>query len=223
MHPEVSPMAVPAVRHHTLHQDTDGHATDPMDLHRRYRRSRDPRLREAIVHQYVGLVHRLARRFDHRGEELDDLVQVAFSGLLKAIDRFDPDQGPRFATFAVPTIVGELKRHFRDHRWNVRVPRSTQENYLRVRETAEVLLQDLGRSPSVADLARSTGLSLRAVREALQAGNSFRPLSLDDVDDGADSWVQRRFAQPCLDLLSAEDQEEATALLNLLPEREQYI
>src|SRR5581483_11033798 len=195
----------------------------PPNLHRHYRRSRDPRLREAIVHQHVGLVRRLARRYDHRGEELDDLVQVAFCGLLKAIERFDPDQGLRFETFAVPTIVGELKRHFRDHRWNVRVPRSTKENYLRVRDTAETLVQELGRSPSVADIAHSAGLSLGAVREALPAGNSFRPLSLDDVDVGAGTWVERRFSQPCLDLQSAEDRQQVTALLNGLPEREQRI
>jgi RNA polymerase sigma-B factor len=194
-----------------------------MEVYRRYRRSRDPRLRVAIVELNAGLAHGLARRFDHRGEELDDLVQVAFSGLLKAIDRFDPDQGVRFATFAVPTIVGELKRHFRDHRWNVRVSRSIQENYLRVRETADMLFQDLGRSPSAADIGRSAGLGEHEVRDALRAGNSFRPMPLHDVDDRADSWIQRRFARPCVELQSAEDREQVRALLRRLPERQQRI
>jgi RNA polymerase sigma-B factor len=216
-------MALPAARGGAHPEDPSTNAADPMDLYRRYHRSREPRLRDAIVDLNVGLVRGLARRFDHRGEELDDLVQVAFWGLLKAIERFDPDQGRRFSTFAVPTIVGELKRHFRDHRWKVRVPRSTQEHYLRVRETVEVLSQVLGHDPSPADIARSAGLSVQEVCRAFQAGNSFRPLSLNDVDDGADAWVERRFARPCQELHSAENRQQVTALLTRLPEREQRI
>lgn len=216
-------MAVPAVPHEAENQPARAEAADPMDLYRRYHRTRDPRVREAIVQRHVGLVRRLAHRFDHRGEELDDLVQVAFCGLLKAVDRFDPDRGLRFATFAAPTIVGELKRHFRDHRWNVRVPRSTQENYLLVRETVDWLFQELGRRPTPADIAVSAGLSVRDVRQALQAGNSFQPLSLEHVDEDSGSWVERRLAQPCRNLQSAEDRQLATALLSRLPEYQRRV
>lgn len=114
-------MALPAVRSEASQHDDPTGDGDVMDLHRRYRRTRDPGLREALVGRHADLVRRLAARFAHRGEELDDLVQVAFWGLLKALDRFDPDHGVRFATFATPTIMGELKRHFRDRRWNIRV------------------------------------------------------------------------------------------------------
>src|SRR6266403_3344318 len=110
-----------------------------VDLYQEYRRTRDPKLRAEIVNQHVGLVRSLARRYANRGVELDDLVQVAFWGLLRAIERFDPEHGTPFVAFATPTIIGQLKRHFRDRQWNVGVPRSVQENYLRVREVMEML------------------------------------------------------------------------------------
>lgn len=215
-------MAVFAVQRDTFQQAAEA-GDDPMELHRCYHRSRDPRLREALVHRYAVLVRRLARRFAYRGEEFDDLVQVAFGGLLVAIDRFDPERGRPFVSFATPTIVGELKRHFRDRRWNVRVPRSTQENYLRVREATDRLSQELGRSPTPADIARFAGLSDDDVNQALQAANSFRPLPIDDPDDDQDSWLQRRLAGPCPELQSAENRQVAAGLIGRLPERHQRI
>jgi RNA polymerase sigma-B factor len=198
-------------------------AADSMELLRRYHCTRDSRLLEVIVEQHMALVRRLARRFDHRGEELDDLLQVALYGLLLAVERFDPDQGFRFTTFAVPTIVGELKRHFRDHRWNVRVPRSVQENYLRVRNAVDRLFQELGRAPTPADIAASVGLSVRDVRRALEAGNSFKALALEHEEDDVDSWVGRRLAQPCRELQSSEHRQQVTELLSCLSEREQRV
>jgi RNA polymerase sigma-B factor len=202
--------------------DTTG-SDDLLDLHRQYRRTRDPRLREALVGRHADLVHRLAGRFAYRGEELDDLVQVAFWGLLKAIDRFDPDRGARFAAFATPTILGELKRHFRNHRWNVRVPRAVQENYLHVRDTSVMLSQDLGRSPSVDEIAGCTGLSAPEVLEAIGAGASFRPLSLNDASAPQSGRGDGVLGGPCPDLLSAEARCQVASLVASLPPREQRI
>jgi len=193
-----------------------------VDLYQEYRRTRDPKLRAEIVNQHVGLVRSLARRYANRGVELDDLVQVAFWGLLRAIERFDPEHGTPFVAFATPTIIGQLKRHFRDRQWNVGVPRSVQENYLRVREVMEMLTQELGRPPSTADVARSTGLSEKQVIEARKAANSFRPLSLSVPGDGR-SPVEEALPRSCPELQSAEDRGLAESLVARLPEREQRI
>ena len=193
-----------------------------MDLYREYRRTRDPNLRAEIVNQHVGLVRGLARRYANRGAELDDLVQVAFWGLLKAIERFDPELGTPFAAFATPTIIGQLKRHFRDGRWNVGVPRSVQENYLRAREAVEMLTQELGRPPSTVEVARSTGLSEGQVIDARKAANSFQPLSLNVPADGR-SPVEEALPRSCPELQSAEDRGLAESLVACLPAREQRI
>src|ERR1051325_11702670 len=110
-----------------------------------YHASRDVRVRDELVGAHIALAEHLARRFNHRGEPLDDLIQVACVGLLKAVERFDPGRGLEFSTFAIPTIVGELKRHFRDKGWAVRVPRQVQELYLLV----SALTNELGRSPTI--------------------------------------------------------------------------
>ena len=192
------------------------------DLHREYRRTRDPRLRAEIVAQHVGLVRTLARRYVNRGAELDDLEQVAFWGLLQAIERFDPEHGTRFSSYATPTIVGSLKRHFRDRRWSVGVPRSVQENYLRMREAMETLTHELGRRPLTAEVARWTGLSEEQVLEARKAGNSFRPLTLDIPVEGH-SPIEEVLPRSCPELQRAEDRGLAEALVARLPEREQRI
>ena len=197
--------------------------SQPTELYREYRRSRDPRVREAIVRMHVGMVRRLAARFAHRGEELDDLVQVAYCGLLHAIERFDPDRGTAFTTFATPTILGEIKRHFRDRRWNIRVPRSVQENYQRVGAVLDMLAQDLGRAPTTAEIADCAGLSERDVLNALQAGNSFRPLSIEDHSEGRQSPVDILLARQSSELQSFEDRQLATSLLTAVAERERRI
>jgi RNA polymerase sigma-B factor len=195
---------------------------DAFDVHRQYRRTGDPRIRAAIAEAHTGLVRHLAARFANRGEAFDDLVQVGFVGLLGAIERFDPDRGRSFRSFAIPTIEGELKRHFRDHRWTVRVPRRVQENYLRLREAAGSLEQVLGRSPSLADLAGFTDLTEEDVLTAAQAGNSFFPLSLDGPSDERGS-VENRITLPCRELESFEARTVVASLLSGLPERERQI
>jgi RNA polymerase sigma-B factor len=121
--------------------------------------------REVMITNNLGLAHQLARRFLHRGEPLDDLVQVASVALVKSVDRFDPERGVDFAAFATRTIIGELKRHFRDKGWAVRASRRVQELYLELGHATSTLVQQLGRSPTVAELAQATGATEEAVGE----------------------------------------------------------
>jgi len=139
--------------------------------------------RDAMITANLGLAHQLARRFLHRGEPLDDLVQVASVALVKSVDRFDPDRGVDFAAFATRTIIGELKRHFRDKGWAVRASRRVQELYLELGHATSSLSQVLGRSPTVAELAAATGASEEAVIEAIEAGQGYRATSIDAGDD----------------------------------------
>src|ERR1700681_608749 len=152
----------------------------------RFAETRDNRLRDELVEAPLGLAEYLARRFANRGEPLDDLVQVASLGLLKAVDRFDPERGVEFSTYATHTVVGELKRHFRDKGWAVRAPRRMQELYLRLGKVVAFLGQELGRSPTIAELAAETGVSEEEVLEALEAGQAYRFPSLD-APAGSDS------------------------------------
>jgi RNA polymerase sigma-B factor len=164
--------------------DATGPATDaPRVLDPRfaeYRESGEVRLRDELVEANIGLARHLARRFAHRGEPQDELEQVALVGLLKSVERFDPDRGAQFSTFAVPTIVGELKRHFRDRGWAVRVPRRVQELYLEVGATVARLSQDLGHSPTPAEVASAVGVPVETVIEALEAGDLYHLSSLDE-------------------------------------------
>ena len=148
-------------------------------LLRELRETNDPALREKLIEAHLGLVEYLARRFAGRGEPLDDLIQVATIGLVKAVDRFDPDREVEFSTYATPTIVGELKRHFRDKRWQVRVHRTSQENMLAVRDVRAALTQQLRRSPADHEVAEEAGISIEELREAEHAEMAFRPYYLD--------------------------------------------
>jgi RNA polymerase sigma-B factor len=150
------------------------------ELLRRWHEEHDRQAREELVERMLPLAHSLARRYANKGEPLDDLEQVASVGLLKAIDRFDLDRDVKFATFAVPTIAGEIKRHFRDRGWMLRVPRDLQELNARLTRTREALTRDLGRSPSVAELAAGAGAGVERVVEALSAGDTYRMMSLDE-------------------------------------------
>src|SRR5919199_1047524 len=136
-------------------------------------------IREQLVEQFMGLVEFLARRFRNRGEPLEDLTQVATIGLLKAIERFDLEREVEFSTYATPTIVGELKRHFRDKGWAVRVPRRLQELNLRLGPVISKLSQELGRSPTVEEIARSAGLTEEEVLEGLDSAHAYSLVSLD--------------------------------------------
>ena len=146
-------------------------------LLRRYQRG-DVAAREELVHLFLPLTKRLAGRYRHTGESLDDLEQVASLGLIKAIDRYDPALGS-FVRYAVPNIIGELKRHFRDKGWGMRVPRSMQERFLQVNRALGELSGELGRSPTPKDVAEHTGLTLEEVLEALEATAAYAPAPLD--------------------------------------------
>ena len=159
-------------------------------LHRRYREStsaaeRD-RIRERLVAAYESLVHFLARRFQNRGEPLEDIVQVGFLGLIKAIDRFDPDLGNEFTTFATPTILGEIRRYFRDKGWAIRFPRRLQELYQQVVRTNEQMKNELGHQPSVAEVAARLGVEPDDVLEAMEMSTALTPLSIDATVGGGD-------------------------------------
>ncbi len=159
-----------------------------------YARTGDVVLRDQLVAAHMGLAAYLARRFANRGQPLEDLVQVASVGLLKAVDRFDPGLGVEFSTYATTTIVGELKRHLRDRGWAVRAPRRMQDLYLTLSQVIDTLSQELGRSPNIAELAAEVQVSEEDVLEALEAGQAYRFASLDAP---APSDVRnRRFGRP---------------------------
>ena len=147
----------------------------------------DPSARDELAERFLPLAEHLARRFGGRGQQHDDLVQVASLGLVNAIDRFDPEREVRFTTFATATIVGELKRYFRDRGWGVRVPRSVQEATMQVNRVMADLWQELGRAPTIADVVARTDLTEEAVLEALEASRAYTSASLDEPvgDSGA--------------------------------------
>ncbi|WP_431036703.1 SigB/SigF/SigG family RNA polymerase sigma factor [Streptomyces sp. P6-2-1] len=181
-------------------------------------------LRNRLVRMHLPLVEHLARRFRNRGEPLDDLTQVATIGLIKSVDRFDPERGVEFSTYATPTVVGEIKRHFRDKGWAVRVPRRLQELRLSLTSATAELSQQHGRSPTVHELAQRLSISEEEVLEGLESANAYSTLSLDvpDTDDESPAVA---------DTLGAEDEalegveyrESLKPLLEDLPPREKRI
>lgn len=144
-----------------------------------YHSDGDLAAREELVERFLPLAERLARRYARKGQPMDDLVQVASIGLVKAVDRFDPERGTSFSSYAVPTIIGELKRHFRDLGWTVRVPRGMQERALKVDRVVNELSSRLGRSPTPAEVAESTGDSVEDVLEAMEAAVAYDAVSLE--------------------------------------------
>jgi RNA polymerase sigma-B factor len=147
-------------------------------LLRRYHEQGDLQAREQLIEQYMSLVRSLARRYSYRGEQLDDLVQIGAIGLIKAIDRFDLSRGVELTTYATPNIIGEIKRHFRDRGWAVRVPRGLQELNVKLSKLVEQLTTQLGRSPTIAELAKAAGVEEEEVLEALESGRAYSSLSL---------------------------------------------
>jgi RNA polymerase sigma-B factor len=153
--------------------------TDPQNLIREYQRTREPRLREQLVHRYLPLARSLARRFASGGEPLEDLEQVAALALVKAVDGFDAERGTAFSSYAVPSIAGAIKRHFRDHGWSVRVPRELQERAMRVNQIEKELSGALGEAPTLTELAEATALGAEDVLEARVAYRALHASSLD--------------------------------------------
>jgi RNA polymerase sigma-B factor len=178
--------------------------------------SRDPALREAIVEKTNWIALRSARRFSDRGEPFDDLLQVARIGLLKAVDRFDPIHGVQFGAYATPTIVGELRRYFRDHTWSVHVSRRAKDLRPSVNATADELAKELGRSPKVSEIAQRIHVSEDAVLEALEANNAYRSSSLDPARPAHTPSVEGDFD-------GVLDRELVALLLDRLRPRERKI
>jgi RNA polymerase sigma-B factor len=178
--------------------------------------------RSTLIASHEGLARSLARRFANRGEDLDDLVQVAFIGLIKAADRFDADRNIRFSTFATATIVGELKRHFRDKRWAVHVSRSVQERYLLIRQATEWARADLGRSPTVAEIAAAAAVTEEQVLEAQELIGAFRLDSIDgQSEDGTGSPLQPASIDPGYN--TVENRSTLQLLTRRLCERDRTI
>src|SRR5215475_5083690 len=159
-----------------------------------YRRTGERRLRNELIEAHKSLASHLARRYANRGEPFDDLLQVAYLGMLKAVERFDPERGLEFSTFATATVEGELKRHFRDKTWSVRVPRRPQELHLRLSHTINELSQRLTRAPKVPEVAAELGVSEEEVLEAMEVGGAYRSSSLDTRpgDSAEPTVVERR-------------------------------
>ena len=192
----------------------------------RYHRDGDITAREALVTRFLPLARQLARRYQRGGEQLDDLVQVASLGLLKAIDRFDPARETAFSSFAVPTILGELKRHFRDKGWSVRVPRDLQELAVKVEKVAEEMSRELGRAPTPAELAERTGTTQEQVLEAREASAAYRAVSLDrprtDEDEEGESYADAVGAEDP-GYRVAEDAATIERLMRVLSDREREV
>jgi len=159
---------------------------DDKILLRRYHEDGDLQAREQLIEQYMSLVRSLARRYSYRGEQLEDLVQIGAIGLIKAIDRFDLERGVALTTYATPNIIGEIKRHFRDKGWSVRVPRGLQELNVQLSRLVEQLTVQYSRSPTIPELAKAAGVEEEQVLEALESGRAYTSLSLSVGGGGAD-------------------------------------
>ncbi|GCD88293.1 RNA polymerase sigma factor SigF [Nocardioides sp. LS1] len=181
--------------------------------------------REELVHLHLPLVEHCARRFRNRGEPFEDLVQVGTIGLIKSIDRFDSDRGVEFSTYATPTIIGEIKRYFRDKGWAIRVPRRLQELRMQIGAAGAELTQSLGRSPTPRELAEAIGCTVEEIIEGIESSNAYSTLSLDASDDNEDG------AATMLDAIGIDDaglahveiRESIKPLLDRLDQREKKI
>jgi RNA polymerase sigma-B factor len=205
---------------HTLHERARAR-----DLFAELAAGAGAEVRDELVRMHLPLVEYLARRFRNRGEPLEDLVQVATIGLIKSIDRFDLERGVEFSTYATPTIVGEIKRHFRDKGWAIRVPRRLQELKLTLTKATGELSQTLGRSPTVAELATHLSLSEEEILEGLESANAYSAISLDATDSGDDDSPAVADSLGMVDeaLEGVEYRESLKPLLDKLPAREKKI
>jgi RNA polymerase sigma-B factor len=196
---------------------------DPREVLDLFARLPDADARESLVRRFLPLSEYFARRFAGRGESTEDLVQVASLGLLHAIDRFDPERGVQFSTYAAATIVGEIKRHFRDKGWAIRVPRNLQESALRVNRLLSQLWQELGRSPTVAEIAARADLGEEEVLEAIDAVQAYSASSLDAPStEGSPTPAETMGGEDPLFGL-AEEWSSIAPTLRALPARERQI
>jgi RNA polymerase sigma-B factor len=188
----------------------------------------DPRraeLRDLLVTEHLPLARNIARRFSGRGEPHEDLVQVAMVGLINSVDRFDPARGTDFLSFAVPTIMGEVRRHFRDASWALRVPRRLKEMRQSISAAVGLLSQRLGRAPTPSEIASHLGLPKEEVYEGLQASNAYRSASLDELllDDDNTVSLGDTIGEDDARIEGVDDRESLAPLLQELPERERRI
>lgn len=178
------------------------------ELFRRFKEEGDMDAREKLVMSHLNLVRFIANKFKNRGEPIDDLIQVGYLGLLKAIDRFDPSRGLEFTTFATPTIMGEIKRHFRDKGWSVRVPRRLQELSAKVNQATDTLTSQLQRSPTIAEIADYLDATVDEVLEAMESSSAYSSVSLEapsGADDDDTPSVIDRYATEDSDLAFTDD------------------
>jgi RNA polymerase sigma-B factor len=191
---------------------------------RELRETGDRHLRNELIEEHRWVAVHCARRFDHRGEPLDDLIQVGQLGLLKAVNRFDPDVGVSFASYAIPTVMGELRRHFRDATWAIKVPRRVKDLHVDLGNAVDFLSGELGRPPVPQELAAHLGVSVDDVLEAIEAGGAYRtaPLvSANDDDDGRREATALRTDDAVLE--GSDDRLLVRQLLDTLPDRERQI
>jgi RNA polymerase sigma-B factor len=201
-------------------------SVDDRTLLRRYHDDGDLGARDQLIEQYMSLVRSLARRYSYRGEQLDDLVQIGAIGLIKAIDRFDVDRGVELTTYATPNIIGEIKRHFRDKGWSVRVPRGLQELNVQLSKLIEEKTVELGRSPTIPELAKAAGVEEEAVVEALESGRAYTSVSLStgggsDEDGELDPLESLGAEEPQYEV--SEDRAVLAPGFRALDERERKI
>jgi RNA polymerase sigma-B factor len=218
----------PTITHAAI-RSADGLPIDRAEtgqLFERWQRDRDPRAREELAARFLPLARKLARRYSGAREPFDDLLQVASIGLVKAIDRFDAGRGTAFSSFAVPTILGELKRYFRDLGWAVHVPRGAQELAVKVEEVSHRLTARHGHPPSVQALAQYMERPLEDVLDALETARAHHATSLDaphDDGDGESGSLVETFGRPDGRLISAEDRLTVCAAARTLSQREREI
>ena len=208
----------------TISTSAGGPSDTDRDLLRRYHEQGDQSAREELVNRHLPLVRSLARRYAGRGESLEDIEQVGAIGLIKAIDRYELSREVALTTYATPNVVGEIKRHFRDRGWAIRIPRALQELNVKMSGAIERLTAQLGHSPTIAEIARELDATPEQVLEAMEAGSAYSPVSLS-ASPGADEELD------LMEVIGEEDQEferseERASLepaLDALPDREQEI
>jgi len=204
-------------------QERAAHDAANLDRFTRWRATGDLALRDALIVDYQWIAVRAARRFADRGEPYDDLYQVASLGLLKAVERFDPEVGSSFLAFAMPTVVGEIRRHFRDHTWSVRVPRRAKDLKGALTAAINELSQELGRAPQVDEIAERLRVDPETVLETMEASAAYRTSSLDVPASEQPSALQAALATNDLDLRTMVDRGAIRQLLAELPGRERKI
>jgi RNA polymerase sigma-B factor len=209
--------------------DLDVHRSerDAVSLFKQYEATRDKRLRNRLVSMHMNLVRYLASKFAGRGEPYDDLVQVGTIGLINAVDRFEPQRGMKFSTYATPTIAGEIRRHFRDKAWSVRAPRRLQELNLAVSKAQESLTNRLGRSPTICEVAEMLGITEEETLQAIEAGGAYDAVSLDSKfggdEDSSSYYVADSLGEDDIDISNLTQHAALTEAIDKLAPKDRTV